>query len=81
MPEEEEVSERVWERKGAVYEEVGRVRRACGRYDQEDQWFILNTISLRQVPAQLCQYKGTSKKGSDKERTNEESVINHLSDN
>ena len=81
MPEKKGVSGEVWAGKEAGCEEVGRVRRARRRYDQEDRRFILNTISLRQVPAQLCQYKGTSKKGSDKERTNEESVINHLSDN
>jgi len=75
MPEEEGVSERVWERKGAVCEEVGRVRRARGRYNQEDWWFISNMISLRQVTAQLYRYKGTSKKGPDKERTNEEKEI------
>jgi len=75
MPEEEGVSERVWERKGAGCEEVGRVWRARGQYDQEDRWFISNMISLYQVPIRLCQYKGTSKKGSDKERTNEERGI------
>ena len=72
MPEEEGVSERVWKKKGVVCEEVGRVWRARGWYDQEDWWFILNMISLCQVTAQLCRYKGTSKKGLDKERTNEE---------
>ena len=75
MPEEEGVSERVWERKRAVCEEVGRVRHAHGQYDQEDRWFISNMISLRQVTARLCRYKGTSKKGPDKERTNEERGI------
>jgi len=75
MPEEKGVSERVWERKGAVCEEVGRVQRARERYDQEDWWFISNVISLRQVTARLCQYKGTSKKGPDKERMNEERGI------
>jgi len=51
MPEEEGVSGKVWAGEEAGYEEVGRVRRARGWYDQEDQRFILNTISLRQVPA------------------------------
>jgi len=53
--------------KEAGCEEVGRVRRARGQYDQKDRRFISNTISLRQVPARPCQYKGTSKKGLDKE--------------
>jgi len=75
MPEEEGVSGRVWERKEAGCEEVRRVRRARGQYDQEDWQFILNTISVCQVPTQPCRYKGTSKKGSDKERTNEERGI------
>jgi len=75
MSEEEGVSERVWERKGAGCEEVGRVQCARGQYNQEDRWFILNMISLCQVPARLCRYKGTSKKGPDKERTNEERGI------
>ena len=51
MPEEEGVLGRVWEKKEAGCEEVGRVWRTCGRYDQEDWRFISNTISLRQVPA------------------------------
>jgi len=69
------VSERVWERKGTVCEKVGRVQCARGWYDQEDRWFISNMISLRQVTTRLCRYKGTSKKGPDKERTNEERGI------
>jgi len=72
MPEKEGVSGEVWAEKEAGCEEVGRVRHARGWYDQEDRWFISNTISLRQVPAQAYQYKGTSKKGSDKEGTNKE---------
>ena len=72
MPEEKGVSEKVWAGEEAGCEEVGRVRRACGRYNQEDQQFISNTISLRQVPAWAYQYKGTSKKGLDKERMNKE---------
>ena len=75
MPEEEGVSRKVWEREEAGCEEVGRVQRTRGWYDQEDWWFISNMISLCQVPARPCQYKGTSKKGSDKERTNEERGI------
>jgi len=75
MPEEEGVSERVWERKGAVCKEVGRVRHACGWYDQEDRQFISNMISLHQVPTQPCRYKGISKKGPDKKRTNKERGI------
>jgi len=75
MPEEEGVSGRVWERKEADCEEVERVQCTRGRYDQEDWQFILNMISLCQVPARSCRYKGTSKKGSDKERTNEERGI------
>jgi len=75
MPEEKGVSERVWKRKKAGCEEVGRVRCARRWYDQEDWRFISNTISLRQVPTQPCRYKGTSKKGSDKERMNEERGI------
>ena len=72
MPEEKGVSEKVWAGKEADCEEVGRVRRAHGRYDQEDRRFILNTISLHQVPAWAHRYKGTSKEGSDKEGTNKE---------
>jgi len=72
MPEEEEVSGKVWKGKEVGCEEVGRVQCARRRYDQEDWRFISNTISLRQVPTRLCQYKRTSKKGSDKERTNKE---------
>ena len=72
MLEEEGVSGKVWAGEEAGCEEVGRVRRARGQYDQEDRRFILNTISLRQVPVQAYRYKGTSKKGSDKERTNKE---------
>jgi len=75
MPEEEGVSGRVWERKEAGCEEVGRVWHARGQYDQEDQRFISNTISLRQVPTRPCRYKGISRKGSDKERTNEKRGI------
>jgi len=75
MPEEKGVSGKVWERKKAGCEEVGRVRHARGQYDQEDRRFISNTISLCQVPAWPCRYKGISKKGSDKERTNEERGI------
>ena len=75
MPEEEGVSGRVWEREEAGCEEVGRVRHTRGQYNQEDQRFILNTISLHQVPVQPCRYKGISKKGSDEERTNEERRI------
>ena len=75
MPEEEGVSGRIWKRKKAGCEEVGRVRHAHGWYDQEDRRFISNMISLRQVPARPCRYKGTSKKGSDKEGTNEERGI------
>ena len=75
MPEEEGVSGKGWEGEEAGCEEVGRVRRARGRYNQEDRRFISNMISLHQVPARLCRYKGTSKKGSDKERTNEERGI------
>ena len=71
-PEEEGVSEEVWAGKEAGCEEVGRVWRAHGRYDQEDWRFISNTISLCQVPARAYQYKETSKKGSDKEGTNKE---------
>ena len=51
MPKEGGVSRKVWEGEEAGCEEVGRVRRARGRYDQEDRWFISNTISLCQVPA------------------------------
>jgi len=72
MPEEKGVSGKVWAGKEAGCEEVGRVRRARRWYDQEDQWFISNTISLRQVPARAYRYKGTSKKGLDKEGTNKE---------
>jgi len=72
MPEDEGVSGKVWEGEKAGCEEVGRVWRTCGRYDQEDRRFILNTISLRQVPTRAYRYKGTSKKGSDKEGTNKE---------
>ena len=72
MPEEEGVYKKVQRGKEAGGEEVERVWRARGWYDQEDRWFILDTISLRQVPARPYQYKGTSKKGLDKERTNEE---------
>ena len=80
MLEEEGVSGKVWEGEEAGCEEVGRVRRARGRYDQEDWWFISNTIFLCQVPTWPCQYKGTSKKGSDKERTNEERGIKRRGD-
>ena len=72
MLEEEGVSGKVCEGEEAGCKEVGRVWRARGWYDQEDRWFISNTISLCQVPAWPCQYKGTSKKGSDKEKTNKE---------
>ena len=72
MPEEKGVSGEVWAGKKAGCEEVGRVRCAHGRYNQEDRQFISNTISLRQVPTQAYRYKGTSKKGSDKEGTNKE---------
>ena len=72
MPEEKGVSGKVWEGEEVGYEEVGRVQRARRQYDQKDWQFISNTISLRQVPAQPYQYKGTSKKGLDKERTNKE---------
>ena len=72
MPEEEGVSGKVWEGEEAGCEEVGRVRRTRGWNDQKDWRFISNTISLRQVPTRPYQYKGTSKKGSDKERTNKE---------
>jgi len=75
MPEEEGVSGKVWERKKAGCEEVGRVQCTRGWYNQEDRWFISNTISLCQVPTRPCRYKGTSKKGSDKEGTNEERGI------
>ena len=70
MPKEEGVLGKVWAGEKAGCEEVGRVRRTRGWYDQEDRQFISNTISLRQVPARAYRYKGTSKKGSDKERTN-----------
>jgi len=72
MPEEEGVSGKVWAGEEAGCEEVGRVRHARGWYNQEDRRFILNTISLHQVPAQAYRYKGTSKKGLDKEGTNKE---------
>jgi len=72
MPEEEGVSGKVWVGEEAGCEEVGRVRCTRGRYDQEDQQFISNMISLCQVPARAYQYKGTSKKGLDKERRNKE---------
>jgi len=72
MPEEEGVSGEVWAGKEAGCEEVGRVWCARRRYDQEDRRFISNTISLCQVPAQAYRYKGTSKKGLDKEGTNKE---------
>ena len=75
MPEEEGVSGKVWEGEEASCEEVGRIRHARGWYNQEDRQFILNTISLHQVPARPCQYKGISKKGLDEERTNEEREI------
>jgi len=52
MPEEKGVSGEVWAGKEAGCEEVERVRRAHRQYDQKDQQFISNTISLRQVPAQ-----------------------------
>jgi len=80
MPEEEGVSGKVWEGEEAGCEEVGRVQRARGWYDQEDRQFISNTIFLCQVPTQPCRYKGTSKKGSDKERTNEERGIERRGD-
>jgi len=70
MPEKEGVSGKGWEGEKAGCEEVGRVWHTRGWYDQEDWRFILNTISLRQVSARPYRYKGTSKKGSDKERTN-----------
>jgi len=72
MPEEEGVSGEVWAGKEAGCKEVGRVQCARGRYNQEDWQFISNTISLCQVPARAYRYKGTSKKGSDKEGTNKE---------
>jgi len=72
MPKEERVSGKVWAGKEAGCEEVERVQSARGRYDQEDRQFILNTISLCQVPTRAYRYKGTSKKGSDKEGTNKE---------
>ena len=75
MPEEEGVSGKVWEGEETGCEEIGRVQHARGRYGQKDQRFISNTISLRQVPAQPCRYKGISKKGSDEEKTNEERGI------
>ena len=75
MPEEEGVLGKVWEGEEAGCEEVGRVRHAHRRYNQEDRRFISNMISLRQVPMWPCRYKGTSKKDSDKERTNEERGI------
>jgi len=80
MREEKEVSGKVWEGEEAGCEEVGRVQSAHGQYNQKDWWFILNMISLRQVPAWPCQYKGTSKKGLDKERTNEERGIKRRGD-
>ena len=72
MPEEEGVSGKVWEGEEAGCEEVGKVWRVRGWYDQEDQRFISNTISLCQVPVRPYRYKRTSKKGSDKERMNKE---------
>jgi len=80
MPEEEGVSGKVWEGEEAGCEEVERVWRAHGWYDQEDRRFISNTIFLCQVPMRPCQYKRTSKKGSDKERTNEERGIEQRGD-
>ena len=72
MPKEKGVYRKVQRGEEAGGEEVERVRHARGRYNQEDQQFISDTISLRQVPAWPYRYKGTSKKGSDKERMNEE---------
>ena len=80
MLEEEGVSGKVWEGEEVGCKEVRRVWRARGWYDQENRRFISNTISLRQVPAWLCRYKGTSKKGLDKERTNEERGIERRGD-
>ena len=80
MLEKEGVSGKVIEGEEAGCEEVGRIQRAHGWYDQEDQRFISNTIFLHQVPTQPCRYKGTSKKGSDKERTNEERGIEQKGD-
>jgi len=53
MPEEEGVSEKVWKGEKAGCKEVGRVQCACGWYDQEDQQFISNTISLHVILAQF----------------------------
>jgi len=75
MAEEEGVSGKVWEREKAGCEELGKVRDTRRRYDWEDWRFISNTISLHQVPTWPCQYKGISRKGSDKERTSEERGI------
>jgi len=72
VPEEEGVSGKVWAGEEAGCEEVERVQCTHRQYDQEDQRFISNMISLRQVPVWAYRYKGTSKKGSDKERTNKE---------
>jgi len=80
MLEEEGVSGKVWKGEEAGCEEVGRVWCARGWYDQEDRRFISNTISLCQVPVWPCQYKGTLKKDSDKERTNEEREIERRRD-
>jgi len=80
MPEEKGVSGKVWEGEEAGCEEVGRVWHARGQYDQEDRQFISNMIFLCQVPAWPCRYKGTSKKGLDKERTNEERGIERRGD-
>jgi len=72
MPKKEGVSGKVWKREEAGCEKIRRVWHARRRYNQKDWQFILNTISLQQVPAWPYQYKGTSRKGSNKERTNEE---------
>ena len=64
MPKEEGVYRKVQRGEEAGGEEVEKVWRARGQYDQENRQFISNTISLRQVPTQPYQYKRTSKKGS-----------------
>jgi len=75
MPEKEGVSGKVWGREEVGCKELERVQHAHRQYNWEDWRFISNTISLHQVPAQPCQYKGISRKGSDKERTSEERGI------
>ena len=61
MLEEKGVSGKVWEGEEAGCEEVGRVQRTRGRYDQEDRRFISNMIFLCQVSAVTPELKFPSK--------------------